>query len=150
MKLDSSTKISSVNHIKEFYSKEVLSLLFTKIVLNFLFISIVNSIIHKLVIITNRLTFSLVFLKGCMASEYNPAIDILGSNKKNRKLHYIHLFKKNEDHNYPTGKNCNYTLKKCSLFKVKNNSSWVNFTHFREITHLLSLELIFISPSWRV
>ena len=43
-----------------------------------------------------------------------------------------------------------YTLKKCSLLKIENNSSWVNFTHFREIIHLLALELIFVSLSWRV
>ena len=43
-----------------------------------------------------------------------------------------------------------YILKKCSLLKIENNSSWVNFTHFRKKTLLLTLELIFISSSWRV
>ena len=42
------------------------------------------------------------------------------------------------------------TLKMCSLLKIENNSSWVNFTHFREKTHLLALELIFVSSSWQV
>ena len=43
-----------------------------------------------------------------------------------------------------------YTLKKCSLLKMENSSSWVNFTHFREKTNLLALELIFVSSGWRV
>ena len=43
-----------------------------------------------------------------------------------------------------------YTLKKCSLLKIENNSSRINFTHFREKTHLLAHELIFVSSSWRV
>ena len=33
---------------------------------------------------------------------------------------------------------------------TENNSSWVDFSHFSEKTHLLALELIFISWSWRV
>ena len=44
----------------------------------------------------------------------------------------------------------NYTLKKCSVLKIENNSTWVNFTHFREKTNLLALELILISSGWRV
>ena len=47
-------------------------------------------------------------------------------------------------------KTSRYTLKKCSLLKTENNSSWVNFTHFLEKTDLLALELIFISSSWQV
>ena len=43
-----------------------------------------------------------------------------------------------------------YTLKMCSLLKIENNSSWVNFTYFREKTHALALEFIFISSSWSV
>ena len=42
-----------------------------------------------------------------------------------------------------------YTRKKWSLLKVENNSSWVNLTHFREKTHLLALESIFVSSSYR-
>ena len=40
-----------------------------------------------------------------------------------------------------------YTLKMCSLLKIESNSSSVNFTHFREKTHLLALELIFDSSN---
>ena len=44
-----------------------------------------------------------------------------------------------------------YTLLKiCTLLKIDNNSPWVNLTHFLEKTHLRTLELIFISWSWRV
>ena len=43
-----------------------------------------------------------------------------------------------------------YALKKCSLLKIENNSSWVNFTHFWEKTQILVLELIFISSCWRI
>ena len=43
-----------------------------------------------------------------------------------------------------------YTLKKCALLKIGNNSSSVKLTHFREKTHFLGHELIFISWSWRV
>ena len=43
-----------------------------------------------------------------------------------------------------------YTLRMCSIFKIENNLSWVNFTHFWEKMHLLAFELIFISSSWRV
>ena len=32
----------------------------------------------------------------------------------------------------------------------ENNSPWVNFSHFREKTHFLTLELIFVSSSWRI
>ena len=42
------------------------------------------------------------------------------------------------------------TLKKCLLLKIENNLSWVIFTHFREKTYLLALELIFVSSNWRV
>ena len=42
------------------------------------------------------------------------------------------------------------TLKKCSLLNIENNSSWVNFTHFGEKTHLVPLKLIFLSSSSRV
>ena len=41
-------------------------------------------------------------------------------------------------------------IKQCSLLKIENNSSWVNFTQFREKTHLLPFELIFVSWNWRV
>ena len=40
------------------------------------------------------------------------------------------------------------TLKKFLLLKIENNSSEVNFTHFREKTHLPALGLIFVSSSW--
>ena len=43
-----------------------------------------------------------------------------------------------------------YILKKCSLLNIENNSSWVYFTHFREKTRLLALELVFVSSRWRV
>ena len=43
-----------------------------------------------------------------------------------------------------------HTLKMCLFLKIENSSSWVNFTHFREETHLLALELNLISSSWRV
>ena len=36
-----------------------------------------------------------------------------------------------------------FTLKKCSLLKIENYSSWVYFTHFQKKTLLLALELIF-------
>ena len=39
------------------------------------------------------------------------------------------------------------THKNWPLLKMKSNSSWVNFTHFREKTHLLALEFIFVSSS---
>ena len=42
---------------------------------------------------------------------------------------------------------CCYVLLK---WKIENNSSWVNFTHSPEKTHLLTLELIFKSLNWRV
>ena len=41
-------------------------------------------------------------------------------------------------------------LKSVHLLKIENNSSWVNFVHFREKTHFLALELFFIRSSWRV
>ena len=50
----------------------------------------------------------------------------------------------------PLSDEAQYTLKKCSLLKIENNSSWVDLAHFPEKTHLLSLELIFVSSSWRV
>ena len=43
-----------------------------------------------------------------------------------------------------------YTLKMYTLLKIENNSPWVILTHTPEKTHLLTLELIFISSSWRV
>ena len=43
-----------------------------------------------------------------------------------------------------------YILKMRPLLKIENNSSWVNLTHFRGKTHLLALELIFVSSSRRV
>ena len=43
-----------------------------------------------------------------------------------------------------------YILKMCSPLKIESNSSWVNFIHFREKTHFLALELIFVSSSWWV
>ena len=45
---------------------------------------------------------------------------------------------------------CWTLLKSVSLLNIENNSSWVNFTHFREKTHFLTLKMIFISLSWRV
>ena len=42
------------------------------------------------------------------------------------------------------------TLKKCSLLKIGNSSSWVNFAHFREKTSLLAVQLFFYSSSRRV
>ena len=38
----------------------------------------------------------------------------------------------------------------CILAKIENNSPCVNFTHFLGKPPLLTLELIFISSSWRV
>ena len=43
-----------------------------------------------------------------------------------------------------------FIIKIRTLLKIENNSSGVNFSHFREKTHLLALELIFISSNWRV
>ena len=42
------------------------------------------------------------------------------------------------------------TLKKCSFLKIERSWSWIYFTHFREKTHLFTLEWIFLSSSWRV
>ena len=36
----------------------------------------------------------------------------------------------------------------CTLLKIENNSSWVNFTHFWEKTHLSEFEMILVSSSW--
>ena len=47
-------------------------------------------------------------------------------------------------------KRIEYILKNCSLLKIENNSSWVDFNHSREKTHLLALELLFVISSWRV
>ena len=40
-----------------------------------------------------------------------------------------------------------FKYKMCSFLKIENNSSWVNFIHFREKKHLLAFELIFVSSS---
>ena len=43
-----------------------------------------------------------------------------------------------------------FTLKMCSVLKIENKTSSVNMILFREQTHLLALELIFVSSNLRV
>ena len=43
-----------------------------------------------------------------------------------------------------------FTLKMCTLLNIENNLSWVNFIHFLEKSHLLTIDLIFISSNWRI